>query len=108
MNKETRLLAVLDDVFGLENKIDSQFRKVSQSFDEQTNEHVFLIEYRFRGKGELKTTPRKRADQPLIRQINARAGQNSRHSPCPQDPTRLAPGQRTIGQNSAPRAPVNR
>jgi hypothetical protein len=74
MNEEARLLAVLDGVFGLGNKIDSQLRKVSQSFDGQTNEHVFLIEYRFRGNGELRTTPRKRTGQPLIRQINARAG----------------------------------
>jgi hypothetical protein len=73
MNKQTRLLAVLDDVFGLENKINSQFRKVSQDFDEQTNEHVFLIEYRFRGKG-LRSTPTKRTNLNLLRQINDQAG----------------------------------
>ena len=72
MNKETRVLAVLDDVFGLENKINSEFRKVSQSLDEQTNEHVFLIEYRFRGKG-LRSTSRKATNRGLVRQINARA-----------------------------------
>jgi hypothetical protein len=74
MNKDIRLLAVLDGVFGLGNKIASQLRKVSQSFDGQTNEHVFLIEYRFRGNGELRTTSRKRNGQPRIRQLNARAG----------------------------------
>ena len=73
MNKQTRLLAVLDDVFGLENKITSQFRKVSQDFDEQTNEHVFLIEYRFRGKG-LRSTPKNGANLNLLRQINDQAG----------------------------------
>jgi hypothetical protein len=74
MNEEARLLAVLDGVFGLGNKIDSQLRKVSQSFDGQTNEHVILIEYRFRGNGELRTTPRTRNGQPRIRRLNARAG----------------------------------
>jgi hypothetical protein len=47
MNKETRLLAAIDDVFGMGSKIKSQFRKVGQDFDERTNEHVFYIEYRF-------------------------------------------------------------
>ena len=80
MNKETRLSAVLDAVFGIENKLGSQFRKVGQDFDEKTNEHVFYIEYRVRGKGELKTTPilgkrkpkKKLKEQELLRQINAR------------------------------------
>ena len=39
MNKETRLLAVLDEGFGIENKLGSQFRKVGQDFDENTNGH---------------------------------------------------------------------
>ena len=38
MNKHNRLLVVLDDVFGLGNKINSQLRKVNQDFDERTNE----------------------------------------------------------------------
>ncbi len=60
MNKHTRLLAVLDEVFGMGigDKLNSQFRKVGQSFDERTNEHVIYIEYRVRGKGQLRTTPR--------------------------------------------------
>ena len=58
MNKHNRLLAVLNDVFGMENVRKSQFRKVGQDFDEKTNEHVFYIEYRVRGTGELVTTPR--------------------------------------------------
>ncbi len=64
-------MAVLDDVFGMENKIKSQFRKVSQDFDERTNEHVFYIEYRVRGKGDLRTTPSNRSKKKLLRQINA-------------------------------------
>ena len=43
MNKWNRLLAMLDQVFGFENKIRSNFRKVSQDFDERTNEHVILV-----------------------------------------------------------------
>ncbi len=80
MNKHNRLLAVLNDVFGMENVLKSQFRKVGQDFDEKTNEHIFYIEYRVRGKGELVTTPRlakrkpkkKLKEQELLRQINAR------------------------------------
>ncbi len=76
MNKHNRLLAVLNDVFGMENTLKSQFRKVGQDFDEKTNEHIFYIEYRVRGKGELRTTPklgkRKRRNEKLLRQINDR------------------------------------
>ncbi len=70
MNKHTRLLAVLNDVFGMENILKSDFRKVGQDFDEKTNEHVFYIEYRVRGKGELRTTPSNRSKKKLLRQIN--------------------------------------
>ena len=70
MNKHTRLLAVLNDVFGMENILKSDFRKVGQDFDEKTNEHVYYIEYRVRGKGELRTTPSNRSKKKLLRQIN--------------------------------------
>ena len=59
MNKWNRLLASLDRVFGMSNKERSTFKKLSQNFDEKTNEHVILIEYRVRVKGTLKSTPRK-------------------------------------------------
>ena len=78
MNKETRLLAVLDEVFGMGigDKFKSQFRKIGQVFDERTNEHIFYIEYRVRGTGDLRTTPklgkRKRRNEKLLRQINDR------------------------------------
>jgi len=70
LNKHTRLLAVLNDVFGMENILKSDFRKVGQDFDEKTNEHVYYIEYRVRGKGELSTTPSNRSKKKLLRQIN--------------------------------------
>ena len=73
MNKETRLLDCLDRMFGSKNKINSQFRKVGQVFDERTGEHVFYIEYRVRGEFDTKTTPQSRGKKlDLIRQINAR------------------------------------
>ena len=59
MNKWNRLLASLDRVFGMSNKERSTFKKLSQDFDEKTNEHVIVIEYRVRMKGTVKSTPRK-------------------------------------------------
>ena len=59
MNKWNRLLASLDRVFGMSNKERSTFKKLSQDFDEKTNEHVIVIEYRVRVKGTVKSTPRK-------------------------------------------------
>ena len=59
MNKWNRLLASLDRVFGMTNKERSTFKKISQEFDENTNEHVIVIEYRVRVKGTVKSTPRK-------------------------------------------------
>jgi hypothetical protein len=54
MNKWGRLVLALDEVFGFENKKESNVRKVSQAFDEKTNEHVFILEYRIRvGHGKV-------------------------------------------------------
>ena len=63
MNKWNRLLASLDRVFGMSNKERSTFKKISQNFDEKTNEHVIVIEYRVRVKGTLKSTPKKKSGQ---------------------------------------------
>ena len=52
MNKWNRLLASLDQVFGFMDRKKSTFRKVSQTFDERTNEHVVMIEYRVRRGGD--------------------------------------------------------
>lgn len=60
MNKSNQLLLLLDRVFGFQNKRRSAFRKLSQDFDEKTNEHVIVIEYRVKVKGTLKSAPRKR------------------------------------------------
>ncbi len=74
MNNSNQLLVLLDRVFGFPNKIKSTFRKVSQSFDQKKNEHVFLIEYRTTVKGTMKSAPR-RQQQPnhmaMIQQLMA-------------------------------------
>ena len=74
MNKWNRLLASLDRVFGMSNKERSTFKKISQNFDEKTNEHVIVIEYRVRVKGTVKSTPRKKSGQQnlaFLRQLMA-------------------------------------
>ena len=79
MNKWNRLLASLDEVLGFKNKIRSKYRKVSQDFDEKTNEHVVLIEYRVSVKGTMKSAPR-RKQQPnqmaMIQQLLAQQNQS--------------------------------
>jgi hypothetical protein len=59
MNKWNRLLAMLDHVFGFKNKARSNFKKLNQTFDEKTNEHVIVIEYRVQVKGTMRSTPGK-------------------------------------------------
>ena len=74
MNKWNRLLASLDRVFGMTNKERSTFKKLSQEYDEKTNEHVIVIEYRIRMKGTVKSTPRKKSGQQnlaFLRQLMA-------------------------------------
>jgi hypothetical protein len=76
MNKWNRLLASLDRVFGMNNKERSTFKKLSQEFDERTNEHVIVIEYRVRVKGTVKSTPRKQPgsqQMAFLRQLAAQA-----------------------------------
>ncbi len=81
MNKSNQLLIMLDRVFGFPNKIKSTFRKVSQSFDQKTNEHVVLIEYRVSVKGTMKSAP-SRKQQPtqmaMIRQLMAQNQSNDK------------------------------
>ena len=62
MNKWNRLLPALDHVYGYNDKKKSTIRKVSQTFDERTNEHVIMLEYRVRrgGDGVATRSPRKK------------------------------------------------
>jgi len=48
MNKWNQLVVSLDHVFGMNNKERSTFKKLSQDYDERTNELVIVIEYRVR------------------------------------------------------------
>jgi len=76
MNKWNRLLAMLDEVFGFKNKIRSKYRKVSQDFDEKTNEHVVLIEYRVSVKGTMKSKPRRKQGPNQMAMIQQLLAQN--------------------------------
>jgi hypothetical protein len=62
MNKWNRLLATLDHTFGFKDQKKSTIRKLSQTFDERTNEHVIMLEYRVRrgGDGVVTRNPRKK------------------------------------------------
>ena len=72
MNKWNRLLAMLDLVFGFDDKKKSAFRKVGQHFDERTNEYVFIIEYRVRrgDKADRKVGKEQVDDKQLLKYIN--------------------------------------
>jgi hypothetical protein len=58
MNQWNRLVVVLDNLLGFEDKQKSSVRKVGQQFDNSTNEHVYYLEYRVRRKNEVKLQPR--------------------------------------------------
>ena len=76
MNKSNQLLVLLDRVFGFPNKIKSTFRKYSQNFDEKTNEHVILIEYRVSVKGTMKSAPRRKQQPNQMAMIQQLLAQN--------------------------------
>ena len=77
MNKSNQLLALLDRVFGFPNKIRSTFRKLSQDFDEKSNEHVVLIEYRVSVKGTMKSAPRRKQQPNQMAMIQQLLAQNN-------------------------------
>lgn len=61
MNKWNELLAALDRVYGFTNQVKSSFKKVKQDFDEKSNEHVILIEYRvLKGEDPAKRNKKER------------------------------------------------
>ena len=68
--------ALTDDVLGFPNKIRSKYRKVSQNFDEKTNEHVVLIEYRVSVKGTMKSKPRRKQGPNQMAMIQQLLAQN--------------------------------
>ena len=78
MNKWNKLLAMLDQAFGFENKLKSSYKKIRQDFDDQTNEHVIVIEYRVQVKGTMNTTPSKEQVQQasMLQQLYAQSQAN--------------------------------
>jgi hypothetical protein len=70
MTQWDRLLVQVDKVFGFENRARSTVRKRRQLFDEKTNEHVFILEYRVvQGTGEH-SDPKKRKEASIERRVN--------------------------------------
>lgn len=53
MNKFNKLKTDLDDVFGFDENQKSSFKKIKQYYDQSTNEHVTIIEYRTKRDGEI-------------------------------------------------------
>ena len=68
MTKWDRLLVQLDKVFGFQDRKRSTVKKRRQLFDEKTNEHVFIIEYRVM-RGEH-SDPRRRKKASTERRAN--------------------------------------
>jgi len=71
-------LTALDHVYGYNDKKKSPIREVSRTFDERTNEHVIMLEYRVRrgGDGVVTRSPSKKDPankQQLLSQLAARA-----------------------------------
>ena len=67
MTKWDKLLAMLDRVFGFEDRKRSSVKKRRQLFDEKTGEHVFILEYRV-VKGEH-SDPKKRKEASIDRRV---------------------------------------
>jgi hypothetical protein len=70
MNQWNELLRMLDKVFGLPNRVSSTFKKRTQWFDEQTNEHVFLIEYRTKVANQMVST--RPVVHPTVKKVGAK------------------------------------
>ena len=71
MNKWNKLLKMLDGVYGFENQVKSSFKKLKQGFDEKSNEHVVIIEYRvMRGDMSVKSKNKKQPVDPELRRAH--------------------------------------
>ena len=64
------LLAALDSTVGYLNKTSSTVKQVRQSYDAATDEHIILLEYRFKAVAELDYESE--ATMPLLAEINSR------------------------------------
>ena len=63
MNQWNTLVAVLDNLLGFKDKQKSGVRNIGQQFANETNEHVYYLEYRVKRKGEVKSQPRPSPNQ---------------------------------------------
>jgi hypothetical protein len=73
MNKWNHLLKCLDALYGFENQVKSSFKKIKQGFDDKSNEHVIIIEYRVM-RGDVAVKKKKDASQ-LRRAANIKVGE---------------------------------
>lgn len=80
MNKWNQLQTILNKTFGFEHIKKSSVKKIKQYFDDKSDEHVFLIEYRvMRDMNPKRTQHEKRKEQrhdkvqvgKLLQDINA-------------------------------------
>ena len=104
MNKWNGLLKMLDAVYGFDNQVKSSVKKIRQAFDEKSDEHVFIIEYRVkRSELSAKAVKRKKAKEAgelrrakqvkvgqLIRDINDEANRVALTGE-PESPTQTPP-----------------
>lgn len=69
MNNWNHLLAALDATLGFPNQTNSTVKKIQQSYDQKTGEHVIVLAYR------VKVDPGRQDESatPLLAEINARA-----------------------------------
>ncbi len=58
MNNWNQLLAVLDTLYAKDGQLNSRINQTKQDFDNETNEHVVRIEYRYRMTSESIARPR--------------------------------------------------
>jgi hypothetical protein len=54
MNRWSQLQAILDSIFGHGSKQSSRIAKRAQGFDNETGEHIVIIEYRVKMSNEAK------------------------------------------------------
>ena len=75
MNKFNKLKTNLDDVFGFDENQKSSFKKIKQYYDQSTNEHVTIIEYRTKRDGEVQVDKgalrQQRNEYQMMRQLLA-------------------------------------
>ena len=67
------VLTVLDSTVGYQNKTWSSIKQAHQSYDEFADEHIILLEYRF--KAVPIDDPSNVVSMPLLAEINARQGE---------------------------------